>query len=259
MNQIVTDDIEDIAVGAGELVLENGGETYRAEDTVVHVSKSLGAKNCSAFVTPTVIILSHEEEGGQHHTYMRRIYKRTTNLTKLAQVNDLSRRLVLRQKDTDPRLVKNLLHRIDASPSYSDYVMIFMAALSSAFFTLMFDGSFKDALCSFLAGGILRIILILMGMTRFGQDSFMMSLLSGVVLSVCADFCSLLPFNINSNLVLLGSIMQVVPGLALVNGIRDITHGDLVSGGARLLDAVMTAIGLSAGSAAGVILLKLVR
>lgn len=257
MNQILTDDLEDIAVGAGELVLENGGETYRAEDTVVHVAQALGAKNSSAFVTPTVIVLSHEDAEGRHHTYMRRIFKRTTNLAKLSQANDLSRRLDNRKKSSEPHLVKNILHRIDSLSGYSDSLIIFMAALSSALFTLMFNGTYKDAAFSFISGGILRIILILVSMTRLGQDSFMMSLLSGMVLSICADFCSLLPLGINTNLVLLGSIMQVVPGLALVNGIRDITHGDLVSGGARLLDAIMTAIGLSAGSAFGVIVRKL--
>ncbi len=256
MNQIVTDDIEDIAVGAGELVLENGGETYRTEDTVVHVAEALGAVNPSAFVTPTVILLSMQDADGKHHTYMRRIFKRTTNLAKLSQVNALSRRLEVRTKNTDPAQVKRILHRIDSIAGYNDYIIILMAALSSAFFTLMFDGSITDAICSFWIGGILRILLILLGMTRFGRDSFMMSLFSGAVLSVMADLCILLPWVSDSSLILLGAIMQVVPGLALVNGIRDIIHGDLVSGGARLLDACMTAIGLSAGSAAGILVLK---
>ena len=42
--------------------------------------------------------------------------------------------------------------------------------------------------------------------------------------------------------------MQVVPGLAIVNAIRDLIEGDLVSGAARLLDAFMVAAGLSVGA-----------
>ena len=48
--------------------------------------------------------------------------------------------------------------------------------------------------------------------------------------------------------------MQVVPGLAFVNGIRDVISGDLVSGGARLLEALMIATALSIGSCFGVFL-----
>ena len=47
--------------------------------------------------------------------------------------------------------------------------------------------------------------------------------------------------------------MQVVPGLAIVNAIRDIIAGDLVSGAARTLEAFMVAAGLSAGSVLGLL------
>jgi len=49
-------------------------------------------------------------------------------------------------------------------------------------------------------------------------------------------------------------LMQVVPGLAIVNSIRDIIAGDLVSGAARLLDAFMIAAGISVGSVLGILL-----
>ena len=257
MSEILSEDLQDIAIGAGELVLENGGETYRAEDTVVHVATALGAKEASAFVTPTVVMFSYVDENGKHHSYLRRIFKRGTNLSRLSQINKLSRRLVLRGKTSNPKMVKEQLRRINSSPVYPDPLIVFMAALSSALFTLMFDGSWLDAFWSFIIGGILRIILIPLGKTSLGQNSFMVSLLSGAILSVLTDFICLTPMSVNANLILVGAIMQCVPGLALVNGIRDIISGDLVSGGARLLDAFMIAAGLSIGSATGVILMKL--
>ena len=64
MNQISSDDIQQIAVDAGALVLENGGETYRSEDTVVHTAQSLGADAPSSFVTPTVVMVSFRDNGG---------------------------------------------------------------------------------------------------------------------------------------------------------------------------------------------------
>ena len=48
--------------------------------------------------------------------------------------------------------------------------------------------------------------------------------------------------------VMIATLMQVVPGLAIVNGIRDLISGDLVSGTARIMDAFMTAAGLSTGA-----------
>lgn len=51
--------------------------------------------------------------------------------------------------------------------------------------------------------------------------------------------------------------MLVVPGIAIVNAIRDIIAGDLVSGNARLTEACMIAAGLSIGTAFGVVLIPL--
>ena len=62
---------------------------------------------------------------------------------------------------------------------------------------------------------------------------------------------------INTSIIMIGVLMQVVPGLALVNSIRDIMSGDLMSGTARLVDALVTAASLSIGAAAGVLVTML--
>ncbi len=255
MGEIKADDMQEIVVGAGKLVLENGGETYRAEDTIVHVASALGAKSPSAFVTPTVILFSYIDENGKHHSFMRRIFHRGIHLNRLAQINALSRRLWLKQKNADAQMVENLLHRIEKSPSYSNGIVVFAAGLSSLFFTLMFSGTVQDAFFSFCLGALLRFLLIILEKTQVGQNSFMLSLISGLFLAAAANICAEFDETLHSSIILMGTIMQVVPGLALVNGIRDIISGDFVSGGARLLDACMIALGLSVGAVAALVIL----
>ena len=46
----------------------------------------------------------------------------------------------------------------------------------------------------------------------------------------------------------IGSIMLLVPGLAITNAIRDTIAGDLVSGLARAIEAFLVAIGIAIGS-----------
>jgi uncharacterized membrane protein YjjP (DUF1212 family) len=104
---------------------------------------------------------------------------------------------------------------------------------------------------------VLRIVLLLLGKSTL--NSFFISILSGTIISVLADLISLTPLGINSSIVMIGVLMQVVPGLALVNAMRDIIAGDFMAGNARLTDAIMTALGLSVGSAAGVLLFKAVH
>lgn len=256
MSQIMSEEIQDIAVGAGAIVLANGGETYRAEETVVHIAQSLGAKEANAFITPTVVIFSYTDETGEKHTYMRRIFKRGTNLRKIAQINDLSRRLERRGKTSNPKQVMALLQKIEKSPSYPNWLVVLMAALSSSCFTMMFGGKILEAVFAFVIGLILRITLILLEKTQL--NSFIISLLSGAIISILADMVGLSQLKVDTSIIMIGTLMQVVPGLALVNSIRDIIGGDLVSGTARLMDALMIAAGLSIGSVAGVLVTRII-
>lgn len=47
--------------------------------------------------------------------------------------------------------------------------------------------------------------------------------------------------------ILVGSVMPLVPGVSLVNAIRDFADGDYIGGGVRFLDALMVALGISLG------------
>jgi uncharacterized membrane protein YjjP (DUF1212 family) len=257
MNQINSDDIQQITVDAGALVLENGGETYRSEDIVVHTAQSLGAKEPSAFVTPTVVMVSFRDDNGTHHSYFRRIYRRGTNLRKLVMVNNLSRSLERRGLISDSGVIKHRIERINNAPEYPDGIIVTAAALNSFFFTLLFGGSWTDACCALGIGAVLRIILKLLDKSTL--NSFFISLLSGSVISVLADCISLTTLPIHSPVIIIGVLMQVVPGLALVNSIRDIIAGDFLAGTARLMDVLVTALALSVGSAAGVLLTDVVR
>jgi len=44
-----------------------------------------------------------------------------------------------------------------------------------------------------------------------------------------------------------GAIMPLLPGLATTNAIRDTIRGDLVSGGARFIEAILCAVMLAVG------------
>lgn len=257
MNEILIDDVVDISLKAGALVLENGGETYRAEETCVHVARALGARDASAFVTPTVVIVSVLDSNNSCHTAMQRITSRTVNLRKISQVNDLTRRLTRRGKLTNPSQAERILGRISMAPGHRPVRMVVMAAFSALFFTLMFGGGVKEAACGFVIGALLRVVLIFLD--KFHLNSFIVSVTSGGLISVLCETVLVLGIVPSSVTVMTAVLMQVVPGMAIVNAIRDLIAGDLMAGNARLVDAFMVAAGLSAGSAFGILVFSNVR
>ena len=254
MNRSRADAITDIALKAGCIVLENGGETYRTEDTIMRIASSLGACSPSSFVTPTVVMLSFTDADGRHYSATRRIIRRGVNLRKVALINELSRRIEKRKsegKSEDFSQIEYVLRRIHGSQTYPPWSILLCAACSSPVFAFMFSGSFKDAAGALIIGFVLR--LIVMRLEKISLNGFILSLIYGAAVSVLAE----LAFNfgrVDSALIVTTAVlMQVVPGLAIVNAIRDIIAGDLVSGAARTLEAFMVAAGLSAGSVLGLL------
>ena len=110
---ITCEDMIDIAIRAGAIVLENGGETYRTEATVNKIARALGAKTVSSFVTPTVIQFSYTDDNDHYHTAIRRIKKRGVNLDKIALIDELTRRIEKKKKTYGPHFIESLLSRIE--------------------------------------------------------------------------------------------------------------------------------------------------
>ncbi|MBO5137468.1 MAG: threonine/serine exporter family protein [Spirochaetaceae bacterium] len=244
----------EISVKAGAMILENGGETYRAEETSVYIAKALGAKNPSAFVTPTVVIVSATDLEGKQYTYMRRITSRTVNLQKIAQINSLSRRLSCRKKKTGVPQAQRLLSKISNAPGHKMPLVAFMAGLSAVFFTLMFGGGLVEALVGFVIGVLLRLILVFF--EKLHLNSFIVSVICGAIISMLCEIALVFGIVPSSVTVMTAVLMQVVPGMSIVNAIRDLIAGDLMAGTARLVDAFMVAAGLSSGSAFGLLVVS---
>ena len=57
---------------------------------------------------------------------------------------------------------------------------------------------------------------------------------------------------VNMDTVIISSIMPMVPGVAITNAIRDTLRGDYISGGARALEAFVTAAAVAIGVGAGI-------
>ena len=76
---------------AGKLLLENGAEIQRTEDTICRLCEAYGVEEASAFVIPTGMFLSFSYNGNTYSKIMR-IRSSSLNLERINLVNELSRR-----------------------------------------------------------------------------------------------------------------------------------------------------------------------
>lgn len=242
-----------LATKAGQIILENGGEVYRVEETATRIATACGAKYCDSFATPTVIILSMEDDQGHAQSHMRRVRKRTLDLAKVDAVNAFSRTLEYQQLNEE-RLDLGALERelddIQSMPRYPLWLRALAASFATLGFAWLFQGTAVDCIATFFS--TLCLFLVLEFLSKLQFNSFIMNIVSGALTIAIVYLCVKIGIPISFSLVTIAVIMLNVPGLTLTNAMRDIVAGDLLSGLSRLVEAVFIALGVAIGS--GVVL-----
>lgn len=234
-----------LALRAGELMMKNGAEIYRVEDTITRICKACKIPYVEVFATPTGIFLSLDEgsEDSDMHTFIKRIHGSTIDLDKISRINAFSREF----SSTDLSINEGLtiLKEIAARPPYPLLLRILAAASVSSFFSLIFGGNLQDFACSFFIGGLSYISSILFD--RIDINLF----IKGFTCCALATFLALLVvfWGLGSNLssIIIGSIMIFLPGVAITNAVRDTIAGDMLAGVTKGLEAGVIAVSLAAG------------
>lgn len=240
-----SDDILDLCLFAGALVLKNGGETYRAEETMVRMAIASGVREAHGFATPTGVFLSCVTAEGVR-TRVRRIAARTVDLSKVAAVNEISRRYEAGSLSVAEAFRQ--LQEVEAAPfPYSDGLQHLAAGATSASFALLFGGSWPDAGPAFAAGFVANVALKLV--ERLFAVRFVAEAVAAFFSALAAVLAVAVGWGADRDAILIGALMPFVPGVALTNAVRDVMAGDLVSGLARGAEAALTALAVAAGVA----------
>lgn len=74
---------------AGKIMMENGSEVYRVEDTMNRIAANAGEANSISYVTATGIFMGLRSS---HYAQVENVHDRVINLEKIVAVNRLSGR-----------------------------------------------------------------------------------------------------------------------------------------------------------------------
>ena len=137
------------------------------------------------------------------------------------------------------------LEKINASTPFANWLVVLSTGLLCLTFTVLFGGNIPDAISAFAVGILLGIFQRLAGMR--GLASFLTNLLGGILVAILTLFFLSLGLGQHYELTIIGSIMPLVPGMAITTAVRDIMSGDFLSGTSRIAEAVITASAIAAG------------
>ncbi len=237
-------------VRLGKMLHKYGTPSFRLEAYLLEVATYLGVR-ASIIATPTSLTFviwsdGHEDE----YTHASRLQPGELDLNSLSHVDGLASELLLGKVTLTE--ADKLLSEIDALPSpYGKFITGCSFSIGTGAFAMLMGASWAEIGWSGLLG-LLSYFWSLWAL-RSKRVNLMLEPMTSFIagLAACAIGRYIDP-GINIPLIVLSSVIIFVPGLALTMGLSELASRNMVSGTARVMDALMQLFKLYFGAFLGV-------
>ena len=226
------------AMTIGEQLLISGAEVGRVEDTIRRICMAYGAERVDVFsITSSIVTTMYGNFG--ICTQTRRVRGMANDLGRLEDLNQLSRYIC--EYRPEPAEIGSRLSEIDRRPTYS----LRMQILISGSFSVFFGGDCQDMIASALIGIVLKLLESFL--KKSSLNSLITVFLCCGVGGILANFAVLIGLGHRADLISIGNIMLLIPGIAFTNSLRDLFSGDTITGLIRCMESVLLAFVVGLG------------
>lgn len=236
-------------VKLGKMLHKYGTPAYRLEAHLTELTTHLNLKG-SFIISPTSMTFVLWTDGHeQEYTHASRVNPGDLDLGALSRADELVDQVL--QGKVGIYEADALLDAIDVRPSsYGKLATAVAMMASGGAFAMLMATSWNDVLWSSLLS--LLIYLFMLWSAHSPRIANMLEPLVALVsaLAACAISTYIDP-SINIRLAVLSSIISFIPGLALTIGFAELAARHLVSGNARIMDALMLLFKLYFGAFLG--------
>lgn len=236
-------DVIDIALWAGQLLLQHGAETARVEETVHRIGTGLGANWLDILVSPNAIVAT-TISGHEFRTKIRRVVNIGINMEIIVQISELSRRVSA--GEADRFATRAALERIDAiQRNYNRPLTVLMVGLACGAFSQMFGGGLIELLITTLAAALAMLLRQELNMRHF--NPLLVTMAVAFAAGVAGSFPAWLGLVYQRETVIASAVLLLVPGVHLINAAEDLIQGHLITGLARGVTGLLISFGIAVG------------
>jgi len=242
------------AMLAGEIMSQSGAETFRVEDTMIRILKSSNFQSVDVYATTTGIVATLSDPSIEPITGVKRISDRSNNLSRINEVNQISRNICEDCMSSEEAYEKLLAIR--TYKTYSNLTIAIATVIATAGSAGLFGGTIIDC---FIAAfnGLLIILISRLSYNRI-DSVFMVDVAKSFLVAFVTILSAYLFHDTHSEIIIIGSIMPLVPGIPITNAIRDTLQGNYMSGTARATEAFVISLGIAFGVGTGLGLFNLI-
>lgn len=238
--------IMQLALDAGTVLLSNGAEIWRVEDTISHICKAYQVEDVDAFILSNAIFITGNNDREAVFAKVKHIPLSGVHLGIVTEVNDLSRHISAGKYTVEEAAEK--LEEIRTRPSKNPIYRALASGMGAGCFCYILKASITESLITVVIGSL--VLLFSLWAEKHGFPKLVKNILGGGIIALLALAATYLPFKagVSVDKMIIGAIMPLIPGVAFVNSIREIANTDFLSGTVRMLDTIMVFMYIAIGA-----------
>lgn len=234
----------------GREYVETGAEIKRVETSLCKIFEAYGFENIEIYAVTSLIVATIKAPDGSHYTQSVRVFSGgSTDLGRLEEINAQVRYICENRPDFKEvcTAVQNYKR-----PKPKPVIKCLGYMLAAGSFSIFFGGDLLDG----VASAVVAIAIYLMDYNLKLKNinnviyTLIASFVSGAIALLFAHF----GFGNNADKIMIGDIMLFIPGLLLVNSIKEMFNRDILTGLYRFIEAVFVAVAIAGGFAVAVLL-----
>ena len=230
---------------AGNLLLSSGAEIYRAEETMHRIADAMHIKDMDAYVTNRGIFASGNVPGKGIESRIMSVPDKELNIDKIEAVNELSREVCSNRMDLS--YLKTSLQNIANMGEQNIAERILSYFLGAGCFSYAIGTSFRDSLCAAIIGSLVGFYMI---WSKYRIKSrVLITITASVLTAVLSNLCVAIGLGSQLSFIIIGAMMDLVPGVAFVNSVRGFSQNNFATGQTLLTSALLTCVSMASGVA----------
>ena len=224
-------------------MIESGGEISRVEEGLSRMTAAYGAEECHVYATTAQVSVT-VVKAGKVRTQMCRPHRVSLDLDRLDRANALVRRICAETPRAD-----EIAHELDALRARRPYPVLITApttgVIAAAFAVFFGARTLAEPLVALVLGTALGFLSRALSRAKTNRmlNSFLLSFLASLF-SFLAVRAGLVP---TADFIIIGYIMNLIPGVGFTSALRDLFVGDLFTGMSRILEALLLAASIALG------------
>ncbi|WP_166964886.1 threonine/serine exporter family protein [Yeosuana marina] len=212
-----------------------GVPSYKIQSYLTKVAKTQGIYGVFMDLPTWINYVFYEDE--QTYNYIECIPPGVLNLGGLSSVDEVTNKVI--SKEIDSSEVIPELEKINAETKKTNHFILTISyAIASGAFSLMIGTNWISFVFALVLGALAYPFVYLSGKSNY-LETILESLISFII-TVFASLLHLIFPEFNVGITILSAIIVFIPGLAITTALEEITSKNLVSGGAKLFDAIIS-------------------